>query len=150
MSGTSSVAVKRAVIAAVAAGLAGQGENGADVQVAYSWPGERAERECVYGGDIEFTQSPMTFAGGGRTKRREVVSVQVHVAVTKPGTDNEETEVRAVEIGEALEHALAGNPTQSGQALGFTVVAGELMSGFTDEDSISVLSYEVRVESRLT
>jgi hypothetical protein len=143
VSGTFAITAKRAVVTAAAAALP-------DVQVAYSWPGERAQRECVYGGDVEFTQAPMTFSGGGRTVRREVALVEIHVAVRKPGADNEETEARAAEIGEHLEDALAADPTLSGQALAFTINDGDLVSGFNDEDSITVLSYEVRVESKLT
>lgn len=142
MSGTSVVVVKRALVAALQTALPG-------VQVLYSWSGD-AERECVYLGDAEFSQELLTFAGGGRTRRREGVSAAVHVAVQMPGGTEEDTEARAVEIGTLLEHAIAGNPTQTGAALNFTVTGGDMASGSDDESALSVLSYEVLAESHLT
>ena len=144
MTGTSIVVVKRALVAALQTALAAEG-----VQVLYSWTGE-AERECVYLGDVEFTQEPLTFAGGGRTRRSEDVVAAVHVAVQIPGGTEEDVEARAVEIGTLLEHAIAGNPTQTGAALQFTVTGGDMASGSDDESALSVLSYGVLAESHLT
>lgn len=142
MSGTSVVVVKRALLAALQTALPG-------VQVLYSWNGD-AERECIYLGDAEFTQAYLAFAGGGRVPRTENVSAVVHVSVVEPGGTEEDTEVRAAEIGTLLEHALAGNPTQTAAALNFRVTGGDLVSGSDDENAISVLSYEVLAESHLT
>lgn len=140
MAGTSTVEVKQALVAGIAAALP-------DVQVAYSWPGRTAGRECVYCGDASFTQKPMAFCGGGRVPRDELVTVDVHVHVTEPGATAEETEARAAELGEELEHALAADPHLVG--LASLVTGGELLSGFEDEESFSVLTYQVQVRARL-
>lgn len=145
MAGTSAVAVKQALLAAIQTALTGSG-----VQSAYAWPGGTEERELVYLGTAEFEQTYRTFAGGARVSREEDVTVAVYIAVTKLGVTFEETEERAVEIGALLENALAANPTQSGAALNFRVDGGDL-GGFTeDEFTTSVLSYEVSATSHLT
>ncbi|MGH3371802.1 MAG: hypothetical protein ACRDPR_17560 [Nocardioidaceae bacterium] len=146
MVGTSTVAVKQALLAALQTALTGSG-----VQTAYSWPGGTEERELVYLGNAQFAQELHGFRGGGRVPRKEDVTAAVHVVVTKLGaTSFEEAEERAAEIGAELENALAGNPSQTGQALLFTVNGGELGSYAEDEFTTAVLSYQVTAESILT
>lgn len=146
MAGTNAVAAKQALVAKLAAlpGLSG-------VQVAYSWPGSRAERECVHGGKVTFDQNPAAYRGGGRQPRNEDVTVLIHVVVHKPGATVEDTDTRAVEIGTVIEDAVAADPTLSG-ATNLKIAridGGELDHEFDDDSAASVLDYRFILRSRL-
>ncbi len=141
MTGTSVIEVKRALVAGIAAALP-------DVKVAYSWPGRTADRECIYMGDAEFTQKPLTFRRRGQPLTRdELVTVDVVVIVVLPGGTQEDVEARAVELGEQLEDLLAVDPHLVGLAA--LVTGGDLISGFNDDEVSAILTYQVQVRSKL-
>lgn len=148
MAGTNAYAAKRALIDALQAS-AELGDAG--VQVAYSYRGERAERECVYGGAVAWTCKPLTFRGGGRMPRQETVQVDLHIAVRLPGSEPDEAEARAVELGTVVEEYLASTPTLSdlGDLKLATIAGGDLDHAVNDEESIAVITYQVAFLSTL-
>lgn len=150
MAGTNAVAAKRALIAKITA-LEIPGADGGVVQVAYSWPGERAEREVVHGGTATFEQNPAAFRGGGRCPRDEEVTVEVHIAVTIPGGTEEDADLRVVEIGTPIEEAIAADPTlaDAPDLVIARVDGGEIESGFNDDAAAALLTYRVILKSRL-
>lgn len=149
MAGTSAVAARQALIAKITA-LAIVGNGGGTVQVAYSWPGSKAEREVVHGGNpVTFEQNPLAFRGGGRVPRDEEVTVPVCVVVALPGGSVEETDVRAAEIGGLIEDAVAADPTLTGQLIIARIDRGDLDHDFNDDGAASVLTYQFILRSRL-
>jgi hypothetical protein len=148
MAGTNAYAAKRALITALQ-GAAGLGADG--VQVAYSWPGERAERECIYGGAVVWDTKVLTMAAGGRLSRREDMTLDLHIAVTVLGAEPEEAEARAVDLGTVLEEYVAFTTTLNGLPgvkLG-QIAGGELDHAENDDSVIAVLSYRVTFLSTL-
>ncbi len=148
MAGTNAYRAKRALIDALQAS-AELGDAG--VQVAYSWPGERAERECVYGGSAAWTCKPIAMRGGGRMPRREDMTVDLHVAVTMPGSEPADAEARAVELGTVVEEYLAAS-TNLGDLNGLklvTIAGGDLNHVVNDDESIAVITYQVAFLSTL-
>jgi hypothetical protein len=148
VSGTNAVAVKRALITALqsAAGLGADG-----VQVAYSWPGERAEREVIYGGRMAWDTKVLAMAAGGRVPRREDMTLDLHIAVTAMGAEPEAAEARAVDLGTVLEEYVAFTTTLGGLPgvkLG-QVVGGNLDHAENDDSVMAILSYRVTILSTL-
>lgn len=150
MAGTNAVRAKKALIAKIAALDLG-GVQAGGVQVAYSWPGSKAEREVVHGGLVTFEQEPAAFRGGARCPRDEEVTVEVHVVVKLPGGTEEDVDTRATEIGTVIEEAIASDPTLTDAAdLKIARVdGGELESGTDDDAAAGVLTYRIILRSRL-
>ena len=148
MAGTNAFRAKKALIDALAAS---PDLGDAGVQVAYSWPGERAEREVVYGGRAAWVCTPLTMRGGRRMPRKESLTVDLHVAVTMPGADPVDAEARVVELGTVVEEYLAATTTLSdleGLRLA-TIAGGDLDHMITDEEVIAAITYQVAFLSTL-
>lgn len=146
MSGTRGVAIKAAIMAALkgAPGLEG-------VQVTYS-PGRDMEREWVFGGSVEMSQ---TISAGrdadGHTTRDEKGVLEIHIQVRAPGADHETTEGRAVELGEALEDFLSLNtPDMPAGTLDASVEGYVLNSWFDDDAAITQMTYRIGTEMTIT
>lgn len=150
MAGTNAVAVKEMLLAAlkVAPALAG-------VQVAYAWPGQDLQRERVYLGRVF---GPQNYRGLGPTPkpRDELLTVKVYVEVDlvgDAGADAQhEADLRARELGGALEDAIAADPSLGSSAPGphraaIAVVA--LDGGETTDGRYAQLVYDVQFFSRL-
>lgn len=148
---------------AAAARAALLGENGllqalpslAGVTVAYS-PPSVTPRELVYGGQVAgpVGLAAMKGGAGGRIKREENLSLQIHIRVYEPGQQSTEgTDARAVQIGAAVEEYIAGNPTLDdlpGLKLA-AVEAIDLDPGALDDDgATSLLTLQIALKSYLT
>lgn len=145
MSGTRAYAARRALIDLL--------ENSDDlegVQVAYSWPGERAERECIHGGRATFQHEAISMRAGARIPRLERLTLPLHVVAQMPGGTVEDAEERATELGEVVEHILALCPPLSDDGLFGLVSGGRLDSDIDDDGAWAVLTYTVLIQSRLT
>jgi hypothetical protein len=134
------VAVKQALINVLAAAVTAAEEN--QVQVAYSWPGKRAERECVHGGLVEWEQSSGGIAAGDDTAS---VTMLIHVVISHPGATVAETDARATAIGAVLEAGLIADDTLGGQAgvMSARVAGGDLDHGEDDDGASSVLTLRI-------
>ena len=138
--------LKRALIDALAA----SGEFAA-VQVAYSWPGRHAERECIYAGPATFEQRYAAMTSQRKPRDRTVV-VSLHVEVMAPGATVEETDARVEELGEAVDSILAGNVTLSDTVPGLRyggVVGCELDYAIDDDGAMSAAIYQISFSARI-
>ncbi|MBC6458421.1 hypothetical protein [Actinomadura sp. HBU206391] len=149
MSGTSAVAVKRAIVAKLDAVPALGGDT--DVQVGYGPPTrEGIERRVVYLGRVTFNHRPMAFkAAAGRLQRDEQGTASVHIFVCLPGSTEEDAEDAAQVLGTAVEEAIASDPRLGG-ALLVTVSGGELDAWTDDDAAYAGLTYRVAFRSQLT
>lgn len=148
MAGTNAVAFKKALIDKVKAF-----ESLAAVQVEYSWPGARFDRECIHGGLVTGSQNYATFAGGrARMPRDETFVVHLYVAVRQPGADNGyDVEQRLAEIGQAIENGIAASPQfESVVGMLYAEVTGVQLESYADGVAwAGVLEYQITVRSRL-
>lgn len=123
------------------------------VTVAYSMPVKDIPRELVYGGSVVGPVELSAFAGGSRVKRKEELTLLIHVRVYKPNKTAEEIEARLVEIADVITLYIAANWTLGDLAeLKLAKVAGyELGEPWTDDDgSGSTLTIAVELTSYLT
>lgn len=148
MAGTNAVTFKRALIDKVKAF-----GSLADVQVEYSWPGARFDRECVHGGLVTGSQNYATFAGGrARLPRDETFVVHLYVVVRKPEADDGyDVELRCAELGQAIEDGIAAAPQfDSVAGMLYAEVTGVDLESDADDDAwAGVLEYQITVRSRL-
>lgn len=139
-------ALKRALIDALAAsGALGE------VQLAYSWPGNRAERECVYTGQARYEQKFAAMNAGRHARDRRLV-VELHIEVVSPGGTVEELDARVEELAEAIDGVLASNVTLGAAVPGLRyggVVAGEFDSAVDDESAMSAAVLQVSFSARI-
>jgi hypothetical protein len=129
---TNAVAIKKALVALLAPALA-------DVRVDYAYDGKRIEREYVYLGRATGPHAPLVFRAGGRLPRREELTITLHVEVRLPAALPEETDERAVRIGDLIEESIADDPQMGGTVpglLSIMVSHSELLAGFV-EDGVS-------------
>ncbi|MGO1049784.1 hypothetical protein [Crossiella sp. CA198] len=147
MPGTNAVVIKKALVTLLAAA-----PSLATVQVAYQWPGRITERELIHLGRVRASQEYAAFKATGRIPRHETLMVSVHIIVTLPGGSVEETDERATALGLVLEELVAGdaNLTDPAGLLYGGVDSVELDYELTDDGATSVLTYELKFESRLT
>lgn len=152
MAGTAAVKAKKALFDLLAA-QTGVGEPLAGVQVTYSWPGKRLQREHIYFGKLHFEQEYSTFAssavGGGRQPRTEYATVTLYVAAKNIRSDQYAADLRVVALGEVLEDLIAADPTGGGQFQVTTVESGDIEPALDDDAVWSELTYTVTVQSEL-
>lgn len=148
MAGTNAVAFRRALIDTVAAfpALAG-------VQVVFSWPGPRFDRECVHLGRSQGSQEYATFGGGrARQPRNEQLDIDLFVVVRLPSADDGyNAELRAAEIGTLIEDGIAATPQiQSVAGMLYAGITGVELESYADNDAwAAIIKYTVTVHSRL-
>lgn len=147
MAGTKAVVVKKELVAVLSAAAPL-----ATVQIAYSWPGSRAERELIHLGKIRADQEYAAMRSTGRIPRDETLFVSVHIIVVQPGGTVEETDERATALGTVVEELVAADPTLNSPPglLYGGVHSVELDYELTDDGAISALTYELQFTSRLT
>jgi len=124
----------------------------AGVKVSYADPGERALKENLWFGRIYDNEHEPVALKVGRRRREENFTAEVFVEVMGTRLTPERTEVRAMELGTALEEYLADNPKLDGtiEGLLFAVVSGmELSTTETSEGPQTRLNIEVDVKARL-
>lgn len=134
------VAMKQALIAHIAAAVTAAE---LEVQVAYAWPGKRAERECIHGGLMDWEET-----GAGLNEDKAVLAVEVHSVVHLPGGTMEEADVRAAELGKVIARAIADDDTLGGQpgVLSARVLGGDLDHGANDDGATSVLTQRIALD----
>lgn len=149
MSGTRAAAAKARLLGAD--GLLQALPGLEDVTVAYSLPRD-VPREIVYGGPVAGEVSLATMRAGGRIKRQEDLAMALVIRVNDPGRDTTEaTDVRAVEIGTAIEEYIAGNPTLDDLPdLKLAAVQAVELDGWVDDDgATTILALQVGLKSYL-
>jgi hypothetical protein len=152
MVGTAAVKAKKALFDMLAA-QTGVGAPLAGVQVSYSWPGKRLEKEHIYFGKLHFDQEYSTFAsaavGGGRQPRAEYATVTFYVAAKNIRSDQYAADLRVVELGEVAENLIAADPTGGGQFQVITVDSGDIEPALDDDAVWSEMTYTVAFQSEL-
>lgn len=121
------------------------------VKVEYA-PPKDIPRELVYGGQVTGLVEVAAFAGGARIKRKETLTLALHVRVAKPNTTAEATDARAAEIGDVIINYLAANWTLGDlPELKSAVVSGVDLDNWTDDDGAgSTLTITVNLTTMLT
>ena len=126
--------------------------SGGQVIVGYSASGN-SPREEVYGGTVVGPVELSAFAGGGRARRIENLTLMLHIRVYKPGKKTtEESDARAIAIGTVIGDYLAtsDNWKLGGLALK-AIVAGIELNGWIDDDGAgSTLDLAIGLTSYLT
>jgi hypothetical protein len=118
------------------------------VQVGYAAPGN-FEQRCVYGGGTRFAQQDAVAESLVLLDEVALLSVYVRVLYSPP-VEVWESDAEAARIGAAICTALAANPSL-GAGLKFVgMPQGQGDYSSTDEETVSILAYQVRVESQLT
>lgn len=122
----------------------------AGLQVAYGWPGATVDLECLYGGGVRFDQKDMIAESPGILVDEEaLISIYIRV-VARPAGDPRTTDTRAAVIGAQLGALLRAEPRLAGgnTILGIASGAGDYSQ--TDDETVSILAYQVRVSTNLT
>jgi hypothetical protein len=154
MGGTNGARAKRALIDGARDVLAAEPTT-AEVHVTYAYRGHEDFRELVHADRVVGRQSYPTSAGGAaRFARDESNTVTLYVIVHIPGGDQEQAEGRACEIGTVLEEWIAATAELPGFEPGEITSVGidefELDSDVDDDGATALLSYDIRVDTRLT
>jgi hypothetical protein len=108
----------------------------------YGWLGERATGPVV----------PAAMAGAARFLRLEELTLQIGIAVRRPGAEPDVAEADALEIGARIEEHLAGNWLQGSDIPGLLkVLIGdmELEVGVDDDGSTATLAYTIQLSSHV-
>jgi hypothetical protein len=108
----------------------------------YGWLGERASGPVA----------PAAMAGGARFLRLEELTLQLALAVRRPGADPDVAEADALEIGARLEEFLAGNWLQGSDIPGLLkilITDMELEVGVDDDGSTATLAYTIQLSSHV-
>jgi hypothetical protein len=143
---SNAVPAKIALIALIAAQPAFEG-----ITVDYAYKAKNAQREYVYGGRITAEQTYPNMTSGTKP-RDERLTVDVHVDVMIPGGDQVDADTRAMELGAAMELAIAQDVTVGGTVPGLRwvgVTGHEMTPSFNDDAVYSEVVYHVLVSSRL-
>lgn len=147
MAGTNAILVKTALVTLFRTVCA-------PVMVDDAYKPRTMEREYVYFGHITIEQEPMVFRSGIRQPRQEMLSLPIHVEVSKPAATTLDTDNRATEIGTLLEDALAADPTQAALSVPGLLAAwmstGSVTSFYVDGGTaMSEIIYTVTAQSKL-
>lgn len=122
----------------------------AGLQVAYAFPGNSVDLECLYGGGVRFNQTDaIAEAPGIMVTEESLVSIYIRVC-NRPATDVATTDTRVAAIGAQVAALLRAEPqlAGSGAVLGIASGAGDYSQ--TDDETISILSYQIRVSTHLS
>jgi hypothetical protein len=141
------VDVRKAIISGLKArpGLTG-------VQVTYGWSGDdRAERERIFTNRPRATHDP-TALKAGRNFRDEAMELDIVLQVEGVGLAPEETDDRAIILGQEVEEFIADSKNSLGVAgLNWIVMARmELNNLYNDRGSLTEVTYTARYNARLT
>lgn len=120
------------------------------LQVAYAYPGGTIELECIYGGGVRFEQRDAVAETPGVLVAEEtLVAVYVRV-VSRPASSVAETDERAAEIGAQIGAMLRAEPTLAGGGAVLGIARGQGDYHQTDDETMTILTYQVRVLTHLT
>ena len=150
MSGTVAAAAKAKLVGTnnVLSGLSGLD----GVVIGYCMPRD-LPRECIYGGKVSGPVELAAFRGGGRVRRKEDLTLLLHIRVHDKGQPTPETvEARAAEISTFVEEWIAANPTLGNlpDLKLAAVQAVELDSGLDDDSATAELTLTIGLMSFLT
>lgn len=154
MSGTNAKRAKKALIDGIRVLFAATPAV-EDVTVLYGYRGHEHTREFVHAGRVFGPQSyPVMGGGAARFKRDENLTIKLSIVVEIPGGDQEEAEDRATAIGTVFEEWLAATASlpgyQPGEVISVGVTQVDLDTDTDDDSALSVLTYDVEVNTRLT
>jgi hypothetical protein len=122
----------------------------AGLQVEYAYPGGGIDLECLYGGGVRFEQrDAVAEAPGILVVEETLVSLYIRVAVRPPG-EVRDTDTRAAAIGAQLGSLLRAEPRLAGGNSVVGIARGQGDYQQTDDETISILSYQVRVSTNLS
>lgn len=128
--------------------LAATGQPLDGITVAYAWPSIPGT-ECIYGGGIRFEQrDAVAEAPGVMVSEEALISVYIRV-MNSPPVDVSVTDARAETIGNEVTALLRTEPQLAGSLL-LGIARGQGDYTQTDDETISVLSYQVRVVSNFS
>lgn len=120
------------------------------LQVAYAFPGNNVELECVYGGGVRFEQrDAVAEAPGVLVVEESLVSVYIRVS-TRPPTPVEDTDTRAAAIGAQVGAMLRAEPALAGGNAVLGIARGSGDYHQTDDETVSILTYQIRVSTNLS
>jgi hypothetical protein len=122
----------------------------AGLQVAYAFPGINVDLECLYGGGVRFEQRDAIAESPGLMVTEEAtISIYIRVC-NRPASDVQTTDTRAAQIGAQVGALLRAEPILAGGTtlLGISGGAGDYSQ--TDDETISILSYQVRASTNLS
>lgn len=114
-----------------------------DVQVAYVDPAQDAQREAVFFG---LTRATATW---DQDFPMETATFPVYVQIVAPEDDPEVTEQRAVALGQVVRETLQANRLPAGANSWWQIVATEMTSSRTADESKTLLTLMVQVVSYL-
>lgn len=121
--------------------------DGIDVDYAYNPHGGT---ECIYGGGVRFEQRDAVAEAPGIVVSEEaLISVYIRVAETPPG-DVADTDARCAVIGGIIGGILRANPTLGTNHSLIGIARGQGDYTQTDDETISVLAYQIRVVMNLS
>jgi hypothetical protein len=115
----------------------------ADVQVEYVDPAQDAQRESIFFG---LTRSTSTW---DQDFPMETATFPVYVQVIDPADDPSVTEQRAIALGQVVRDTLGANTLPAGVNSWWQIVATELSSGRTADESKTLFTLMVQVVSYL-
>lgn len=128
-------AAKAGLLAILTDAVAGLAEpfltDGTDLQVTYAYPGELIERQAVFMGDAEGTET----ASIGQVSHRETFVIPVWIITATEGDDAQSVEERAWEIAGLIETAIRANPTLNAQDITGALVTGKTPNGYMGDGS---------------
>lgn len=141
---TNAYAAKKALFDRITQ-LAATGQPLDGITVAYAWP-NRPGVECIYGGGVRFEQrDAVAEAPGVMVSEEALVSIYIRVMASPP-EDVSITDARAEAIGNEVTALLRTEPQLAGGLL-LGIARGQGDYTQTDDETISILSYQVRVTS---
>ena len=147
MSGTNVYAAKKALFDGLTA-LAAPGLPLEGIQVAYAFPGN-VELECVYGGGVRFTHDDATAERWVVTDEAALISVYIRVNRKEPlavaAADD-----RCAQIFARIVDVLRVYPSLGGGMTVTGVTQGQGDYDQPQDETVSILSVQVRVESTIT
>lgn len=120
------------------------------LQVAYAYPASNVDAECVYGGGVRFEQRDAVAEQPGIMVLEEaIVTVYIRVVARPPGPV-QDTDQRCAAIGAAIGTMLRTQPTLAGGNAVVGIARGQGDYHQTDDETVSILSYQIRVQQHLT
>lgn len=166
MSGTNAYAIKAALFDLLAAnrlGLAaGTSDPATPIDVEYGLPLRDIPMRLIYGGTVRFDhQDDVAATPGVLMRETALIAVYLRVA-SRPARTAREDDADIQAIGGNMlalikAHAIASGPTRwmgvsggLGAAGGASTFGGGATAAVTDQESISVLGYQLRFGSRVS
>lgn len=145
--------VRRALVTGITQALADSDTDFSGVSVTYAWEGAKddSRREQVFTNNARATHDPAALKAG-RNFRNEDMTFDVVVLVIGVGLPPDETDARALDIGEVVEEFIADRKSNElgVTGLNWIRVADFASQNLTHPDgSISELTYSVTYSARL-